>query len=109
MPMQLIDARDLAAFLLDCGRARHRRHLQRDRAAAATRRCGSWLARLPLRGDRRRTPTLTWVDDDVLLAHEVEPWTELPLWMPLPAQDGDHVWDADTSGAAADRAAAAAR
>ena len=29
-----------------------------------------------------RDAQLTWVDDDVLLAHEVEPWTELPLWMP---------------------------
>ena len=37
-PMQLVDARDLAAFLLDCGEHRHRRHLQRDRTAAATRR-----------------------------------------------------------------------
>ena len=26
---------------------------------------------------------LVWVDDDFLLAHGVEPWTDLPLWVPL--------------------------
>ena len=58
---------------------------------------GSWLGDAV--GPSARDAALTWVDDDFLLAHEVEPWTELPLWMP-PGQGGDHVWDADTSGAA---------
>jgi len=25
---------------------------------------------------------VTWVDDAFLLAHGVEPWTDLPLWIP---------------------------
>ncbi|MCA9978181.1 MAG: hypothetical protein KC413_20610, partial [Anaerolineales bacterium] len=34
------------------------------------------------------TPSsLTWVDDDFLLAKEVGPWMELPLW--IPASDKD--------------------
>jgi 2'-hydroxyisoflavone reductase len=50
--------------------------------------------------------TLTWVDDAFLVEREVQPWTELPLWMP-PGQDGDHVWDAETG--AAERAGLRAR
>ena len=30
----------------------------------------------------------------------MEPWTELPLWMPL-GQDADHVWNAETAAAEA--------
>jgi 2'-hydroxyisoflavone reductase len=31
---------------------------------------------------------VTWVDDQVLLGAGIEPWTDLPLW--LPANDADH-------------------
>lgn len=30
----------------------------------------------------------------------MEPWTELPLWMP-PGQGADHAWDCDTAAAEA--------
>jgi 2'-hydroxyisoflavone reductase len=39
----------------------------------------------------------TWVDDEALLAAEVEPWTELPLW--LPASIADVAWEVDVSAA----------
>jgi 2'-hydroxyisoflavone reductase len=41
---------------------------------------------------------LTWVDDAFLLEREVEPWTELPLWMP-PGQGADHAWDIEAEAA----------
>jgi len=97
VPMQLIDARDLAAFMLDC--AENRRagtyNVTGPRGNAAM---SSWL------GDcvaaTAAGARLTWVDDDALLAHDVEPWTELPLWMPK-GQEADHVWDAETAAAEA--------
>jgi 2'-hydroxyisoflavone reductase len=30
---------------------------------------------------------LTWVEDDFLLAHNVTPWTDLPLWLPNHAEN----------------------
>ncbi len=92
VPMQVVDARDLAAFMLDCG----------ERGTAGTFNAtsppgnttiGRWLQDcVEVTGSDAR---LTWVDDELLLAHQVEPWTELPLWMP-PGQNGDAVWQAGT-------------
>ena len=92
VPMQLVDARDLAAFMLDCGE-RGTGGTFNATAPTGNATFGGWLADcVDATGSGA---TLTWVADDVLLAHEVEPWTELPLWMP-PGQDGDAVWQADT-------------
>jgi 2'-hydroxyisoflavone reductase len=94
--MQLIDARDLATYLLnsiDTGTS----GTYNVSAPPGNATMGSWLgaAAAATSSDAQ----LTWVEDDFLLVHEVEPWTELPLWMPL-GHGADHVWDADTSGAA---------
>jgi 2'-hydroxyisoflavone reductase len=101
VPMQLIDARDLAAFMLDCGEKGTPGTFNAT-APTGNATMGSWLADcIAVTGSDAR---LTWVPDAVLLAHEVEPWTELPLWMPwgqAGEDNGDHVWDADTSRAAA--------
>jgi 2'-hydroxyisoflavone reductase len=78
-PFQAVDGRDLARFCLDLAlsgptgtfdvvgpRGRH-----------------TWgellelLAEVTAAGSR-----LVWVDDATLLEAEVEPWTELPLWLP---------------------------
>ena len=79
-PLQYIDARDLAAFVLDaavdgCGGAYNvvsrRGHatmgtlLQACRAIA-----GAPSARL------------TWLDPDAVLEAGIEPWSELPIWIP---------------------------
>jgi 2'-hydroxyisoflavone reductase len=96
-PMQVVDARDLAAFLLDCGE-HGTGGVFNATAPPGNTTMGDWLQDcIRVTGSDAR---LTWVDDDLLLAHGVEPWTELPLWMP-PGQDGDHVWSADASRAAA--------
>jgi nucleoside-diphosphate-sugar epimerase len=72
--LQLIDARDLAAFLLD---------LAEQRVAGAfngTAPIGQTTFRevLEAAGDA----DLRWIPDAALQAAGVEPWTELPLWLP---------------------------
>ena len=72
--IQVIDARDLAAFLLD---------LAEQRVAGAfngTAPIGQTTMRelLEAAGDAE----LRWIPDEQLEAAEVEPWTELPLWLP---------------------------
>ena len=90
--MQLVDARDLAAFMLDAGQDRTPGTFNAT-APTGNATFGSWLTDcVDATGS---DATLTWVDDKVLLDHEVQPWTELPLWMPA-GQDGDAVWQADT-------------
>jgi 2'-hydroxyisoflavone reductase len=76
-PVQFIDARDLADWCV---------------ALAEARTAGAFNAvgpRLPMRelldtcrdvaGSDAR---FTWVGDEALLAHDVAPWTGLPLWLP---------------------------
>ncbi len=49
------------------------------------------------------TPQLTWVDQDFLTAHKVEPWAgdrSLPLWLPLPDYAGFQSRDNSPSVAA---------
>ena len=99
MPVQLIDVRDLAAWLL---------------ASIDVRRAGVFNAvgpKAPLtfgellsacRKVASSTVEITWVDEAFLLAAGVEPWTELPLWIPaawedaagFAAVDGSRAFDA---------------
>lgn len=97
-PVQIIDARDLAEWLV---RACERRTRGVYNAVGP---------RLPLRfGDMLKIcndagggrTTTTWVPDDFLLEAGVQPWTELPLWLPAEgdaagqdAVDGRRAWDA---------------
>ena len=84
--VQVIDVRDLAAWLLDL---------------AETRTTGVFDAvGRPMRFEEMLhgiaaglgvEPQLTWVDQDFLEAHEVVPWAgegSLPLWLPRPEYDG---------------------
>jgi nucleoside-diphosphate-sugar epimerase len=72
-PMSLIDSRDLARFALAA-------------APGAFETCGADSTRGELM-DACRSATgsdaaFTWVDDAWLQAQDVEPWTEIPLWVP---------------------------
>jgi 2'-hydroxyisoflavone reductase len=72
--LQIIDARDLAAFLLD---------LAEQRIAGAFNGTGpigqtTMGELLRAAGDAE----LRWIGDDKLEAAGVEPWMELPLWLP---------------------------
>jgi nucleoside-diphosphate-sugar epimerase len=80
LPLQLIDARDLARFLLDASLAGHGGPFNVvSRRGHAT--MGSLLAaccEVAGAPDVR----LTWMDPDAVQAAGIEPWTELPLWLP---------------------------
>jgi 2'-hydroxyisoflavone reductase len=79
MPVQFIDARDLAAWIV---------HM------AETRRAGVYNATGPAnrltigelleacKSVTGSNASFTWVSDDFLVEHEVTPFTELPLWIP---------------------------
>jgi 2'-hydroxyisoflavone reductase len=77
-PIQLIDARDIAAFTVDQAvKGTTGRYFTSGVPANAT--FGSWLADcVEATGSDAE---LVWVDDRFLLDHEVEQWTELPLWL----------------------------
>jgi len=77
-PVQFIDARDLASWMID---------LVEARAGGTFNACspaGRWtfgslvdaLAAVP------GAPRPQWIDEATLLEHKVEPWTGLPLWIP---------------------------
>ena len=74
-PVQLIDARDLGAFLVHL--AEHRTGgIFNGTGPAQPLTLGDALARIG--GDAE----LVWVDDQTLLDAGVGPWMELPLWLP---------------------------
>ncbi|GAB2468897.1 NAD-dependent epimerase/dehydratase family protein [Streptosporangium sandarakinum] len=79
MAMQLIDARDIAAFTLDQAEAG-----TNDRFFVSGVR-GNITYRGLLEECRAVTGSdaeLVWVDDEFLLDRDVAPWTELPVWAP---------------------------
>ncbi|GAA2231789.1 MULTISPECIES: NAD-dependent epimerase/dehydratase family protein [Kitasatospora] len=95
--MALIDARDFAAFGLDLvERGASGRYVTTAPAGSTT--MGEWLATcVEVTGGKAE---LVWIDDEALLAAEVTPWVELPLWTPdLPEWQG--IWLADTAKAQA--------
>jgi 2'-hydroxyisoflavone reductase len=78
-PIQVIDARDLAAWMLDL--------LETDRGGTfnACSNRGHWTMRDlvdALRSAVPPGPQSAWTDDATLLAQGVEPWVGLPLWIP---------------------------
>lgn len=92
--MSLVDARDLALWFLHCGRTGV------TGAYAATSLPGQTSFGEMLELCRQVTGSdadFEWVPDEVLVAHDVAGWVELPLWLPV---DGhEHVWDVDTRAA----------
>ncbi|MEV7966269.1 NAD-dependent epimerase/dehydratase family protein [Sphaerisporangium sp. NPDC088356] len=96
LPMQLIDARDLAIFTLDqAAKGVDDRFLTTGPAGNTT--FGRWLT--DCAEVTGANPDLVWIDDRFLVDHKVEPWTELPLWtQPTPDEVG--VWEVSTAKAA---------
>jgi hypothetical protein len=83
-PLQFIDARDLAAWMLDL--------LERDVAGAFNAASPAWQWRMndfvkALIAASPAAPRPAWIDEPRLVAAGVEPWTGLPMW--LPASDAD--------------------
>jgi 2'-hydroxyisoflavone reductase len=95
-PLQLIDARDLARWMLD---------LAEQRVAGAfngTAPIGQTTFGELLELTRAATGSDAeprWISDDALVAADVQPWTELPLW--IPAQQYPGTWRIGTERAQA--------
>lgn len=94
--VQLIDARDLAAWMLDLGERRV------SGAFNGTAPPGSATMREVLEAAVTATGSdaeLVWIPDERLVEAGVEPWTELPLWLPEAAFPG--TWEVGTERAQA--------
>ncbi len=83
-PLQFIDARDLAAWIVDL--------VERDVGGTfnACSLAGQWTMSdvvAAASSCARQPPPPAWIDESMLVAHGVEPWAGLPLW--IPATDPD--------------------
>ena len=83
-PIQFVDARDLAAWMVDLA-ARDVAGTFNACSPAFQWRMGTLIEALCEAAPSAPTPA--WTADDVLLARGIAPWTGLPLW--LPASDAD--------------------
>ena len=80
LPLQLVDARDLAAFAINAAAAGHSGPFNVvSRRGHAT--MGSLLQACRAAAGAADT-TLTWVEPEAIAAAGIEPWTELPIWLP---------------------------
>jgi nucleoside-diphosphate-sugar epimerase len=93
--LQVIDARDLAAWMLDLGERRVAGAFNGTAPIGQTTMGGLLGAAVAATGSDAR---LRWVADEQFERAGVEPWTELPLW--TPARDAG-TWRIGTARAAA--------
>lgn len=89
-PLQVIDARDLASFLVNLAEQGTSGAFNGTAPIGQT----TFKELLEAAGDAE----LVWIPDDKLQEAEVEEWTELPLWLP-PKYEG--TWRIDTTRAQA--------
>lgn len=82
-PVQLIDARDLAAWMLDLAEARRTGVFN---ATGPERRLTIGEVLDTCRTVSGSKASFAWVDEKTLLDNKVEPYTELPLWVPAEAE-----------------------
>jgi 2'-hydroxyisoflavone reductase len=87
--VRVVDARDLGSFAVECGRAGVTGAFPATGPAGQTT-FGGMLGAMAAGPDT----TVTWVADDFLVGHGVQPWSELPLWVPDAA-----TYELDTSAA----------
>jgi 2'-hydroxyisoflavone reductase len=81
-PVQFIDARDLAAWMLDLVEARVAGTFNATSEPGRYTMGGLVDGLRAVAGDGGPTPRPVWIDDATLEAAGVEPWTGLPLWLP---------------------------
>ncbi|MEM7799064.1 MAG: epimerase [Chloroflexota bacterium] len=83
-PIQHIDARDLANFILNQTEKGASGHF--NATGPAYEQTMGELIETTL-GVSQSDASVTWVDDQFLLDNEVSPFTELPFWLPIMAPD----------------------
>lgn len=95
LPLQYIDARDLATWLLDAGEnGLHGPYNLVSRPGHTT--MGELLdACIRATGS---TAELRWTDTETILAAGIEPWSDLPIWLP-PGELHDTLHQGDVSRA----------
>jgi 2'-hydroxyisoflavone reductase len=84
LSLQYVDARDLAVFALDCARDGRSGAVNTVSPQGATT-MGEILADCIATTGSAAVPV--WVPSPWLLARGVEPWTELPIWIPQESED----------------------
>jgi len=77
-PVQFIDVRDLGAFLVE---------LVETKASGTFNACSpaghwTWQSLVDALRSEANAPAAKWIDEALLTEHKVEPWSELPLWLP---------------------------
>ena len=95
-PVQLIDVRDLAAWIVDSSEA----GLAGTFNAVSPSVPQNSLLDACVHGSGG-APTFTYVDEDWLVAHEVGQWMELPLWVYTKEPGAERLLEADASRAMA--------
>jgi len=83
-PVQIIDARDLASWMVR-GAAAGTAGVFNATGPETPLTMAAVLAACQQAADSSASPT--WVPDDFLLAQEVGPWMEMPLWIPAADED----------------------
>jgi nucleoside-diphosphate-sugar epimerase len=80
LELQLVDARDLANFVLNAALAGRSGpfNIVSRRGHATMRSLLKTCHAVAGASDAR----LTWMDSDAVIAAGIEPWTELPIWLP---------------------------
>jgi 2'-hydroxyisoflavone reductase len=94
MPVEFIDARDAAAWMLRCAESRVTGVLNMTGPAGPLT-MGVFLD--ACRAALNPRAALRWVPEPFLLAQGATPWTEIPLW--VPAADGGGVMSIDITAA----------
>ena len=97
LALQYVDARDLATWMLNCAEQGTTGPYNLVSAPGHTTTLGLLTACRDATGGTAR---FVWIDPEFLLAHDVEPWTELPVWVP-PDSEYVGLHRADTSAALA--------
>lgn len=97
-PVQLIDARDLAAFMLHCIEAQY---CEVYSAVGPSERLSVKGMLEGIAAGLAVSPSFTWIDAAFLEQHEVQPWMEMTVWVPpgsefggLGCVDGRKAWAA---------------
>ncbi|MEZ4383620.1 MAG: NAD-dependent epimerase/dehydratase family protein [Nannocystaceae bacterium] len=84
-PVQYIDVRDLASWLLVCVRAGHRGIYNATGPASGTT-IGELVGTCVEVGGAGAEPV--WIDAEFLAAREVMPWMNMPVWVPPESEEG---------------------